>query len=281
MYLKQRVYKIIEGHETANGEKQHFFDLFIITLIVLSVFAIILESYESLHVSYAAYFQTFEVITVIIFSIEYLLRIWTADLLYPTLGPIRSRLKFIFSFMGLVDLLAILPFFLPFFLKMDLRFIRIMRVVRLLRIFKLSRYTRALRLAIDVFYEKRNELLISLFVTFILLLMSSTIMYNLEHDIQADKFPDIVSTFWWAIATLTTVGYGDVYPLTGWGKLISGLIALLGIGLVALPTGILSAGFIEKIDQKEHTEKKQQEDNSLPVDAKKEWKFCPHCGERL
>ena len=125
----------------------------------------------------------------------------------------------------------------------------------------MNRYTKALRLVAEVFNDKWRELSLTIFVTLILMLVSSTIMYNIERDLQPDQFPNIVQTFWWSLATLTTIGYGDVVPISGWGKIISGIIALLGIGLVALPTGILSAAFIDKLAHRHHT--------------------CPHCGEHL
>ncbi|PSR09761.1 MAG: potassium channel protein [Bacteroidetes bacterium] len=270
--MKHKIFLLIDEAGRKKSRWNQAFHLFIITLILLSITAIILESYQPLRAGYEPLFYLFEVFTVVIFSVEYFLRIWTADLKYPDLGKWQARRQFIFSPLGLVDLIAVLPFYLPFFFKFDLRFIRILRIVRLLRIFKLNRYTQALKLFSNVFFEKRNELGITLFVMFILLLMSSTIMYYLESDVQPEKFPDIISTFWWAVATLTTVGYGDVYTMTGWGKLISGIIAILGIGLVALPTGILSAGFIEKIEEK--NQKKIEKE-------KKVYQFCPHCGEKL
>ena len=266
--MKQHIFRIVSPTKGDGGFWNRAFDFLIIFLIVASILEIILDSFVSFRATHARFLSTFEVFTVIIFTIEYLLRIWTADLLYPKLPAWAARLKFITSFNGLIDLVAILPFYLPFLIKMDLRFVRVLRILRLLRVFKLNRYTRSLQLVADVFYQKRGELGITIFITFLLLLVSSTLMYYLEGDVQPEQFPDIISTFWWAVATLTTVGYGDVYPVTGWGKLVSGVIALLGIGLVALPTGIVSSGFIEHIEQ-EREEKQQR------------FRYCPHCGEEL
>lgn len=273
--LKKRIFFLIDEEGRKKSPWNRFFHLSIMSLILLSVTGIVLESFAPLQERYGLIFQLFEWFTVAVFSVEYLLRVWTADLKFTKDAPWRARLRFIFSPMGFIDLLAILPFYLPFFFQFDLRFIRILRITRLLRIFKLNRYTQALRLFTSVFFEKRNELGITMFVMFLLLLMSSTIMYYLESDIQPDQFPDIISTFWWSVATLTTVGYGDVYPVTGWGKLVSGIIAILGIGLVALPTGILSAGFIEKI---ESNNKKKAAPEKAPTQP---FKYCPHCGEKL
>lgn len=271
MILKQYIYGIINEKDLGKNHWNKTFEFFITGLIGFSVIQIILESFQDINNKYGQFFQIFEIISVMIFSIEYFFRIWTAELKYPNISKWRARLKFISSFVGVVDLIAILPFYLPFIFKFDLRFIRILRVLRLLRILKIHRYTQALKLVGTVFHEKRSELGASIFITFILMLVSSTIMYNLENEVQPEKFPDIISTFWWSVATLTTVGYGDVYPITGWGKLVSGIIALLGIGLVAIPTGIISAGFIQKMEEnKKHSPKEI-----------KGFTYCHHCGTKL
>jgi voltage-gated potassium channel len=272
--MKQKVFEILDEYEKTSNNWGKIIDLFIISLIILSVIEIILESFEILYVQYASSFYIFELFTVIVFSIEYVLRVWISDLKFPHLSKAKARWKFIVSTTGLIDLIAILPFYLPFVFKFDFRFIRVLRVVRLLRIFKIGRYTKSLRLVGNLIVQKRSELATTIFITFILILISSTIMYNLEHEIQPDKFPNIVSTFWWAVATLTTVGYGDVYPVTGWGQFISGIIAILGIGLVALPTGIISSGFIELLEKKEKdTDVEEKQDEA--------YKYCPHCGKDL
>jgi voltage-gated potassium channel len=268
--MKKKIFEVLDEYEKSSNYLGKVIDISIIILIILSIIAIVLESFEVINTKYSLIFKYFELFTVIIFSIEYVLRIWIADLKYPDLSKSRARIKFVFSTTGLIDLIAILPFYLPFIFSFDLRFIRVLRVVRLLRIFKISRYTQSLRLVGNLIVQKRSELATTIFLTFILILISSTIMYNLEHEIQPDKFPNIISTFWWAVATLTTVGYGDVYPVTGWGQFISGVIAILGIGLVALPTGIISSGFIEQLEKK----------NDLKTEDKP-CKFCPNCGEEL
>ena len=265
--FKTKVFNLIDQSGKDKNHWNRLIEIVIISLICLSIIEIILESYENVRITYSEKFHIFEICTVIIFSIEYILRIWTADLKYPNMSKLNARLKFMTSAIGIIDLIAILPFYLPFIITIDLRFIRILRVFRLFRIFKLSRYTKALKLVGSIFIEKKSELGITIMVTFILMLISSTIMYNLEHELQSEKFPNIVETFWWAVATLTTVGYGDVYPMTGMGQFVGGIIALLGVGLVALPTGIISAGFIEKIE----TENQK----------KFKYNYCPHCGEKL
>ena len=238
-------------------------------LIILNVISLILESYQEIKLRYGNILNSFEIVSVIIFSIEYLLRLWSSDLNKKYRGnSITKRLKFSFSTLGLIDLIAILPFYLPFIFPFDLRIIRILRLFRLLRIFKLGRYSKSLKTINSVLKETKSELTITVFVAFILLVLSSTLMYYIEHDTQPENFASIGHSFWWAVATLTTVGYGDVYPLTALGKILSALIALIGIGFVALPTGIISSAFIEKIqEQREEKEK---------LECK-----CPYCGTEI
>ncbi|MGK0290146.1 MAG: voltage-gated potassium channel [bacterium] len=243
-----------------------YFIKFIYALILLNIIALILESYESVNDKYSSIFNMFEFFSVVIFTIEYFLRIWVSD---KSKEDKKERLNFAFSTMGIIDLIAILPFYLPFILPVDLRVIRILRLFRLLRIFKLARYSKSLKSIRHILRETKAELSITVFVTFVLMILSSTLMYYIEHDDQPEQFASIGDAFWWSIATLTTVGYGDVYPVTGWGKLLSGVIALIGIGFVALPTGIISSAFIEKI----------QIDKKLKNKSNK--CKCPHCGKDI
>jgi voltage-gated potassium channel len=208
------------------------------------------------------------VFSVTVFIIEYILRVWTSDLRERYKNTKYSRLKYVFSPMAIIDLLAVLPVVLNVFI--DLRFLRILRLTRILRVFKLSRYSNAINLLRKVVKDKKEELLATIFITFILLFIAATLMYNIEHQEHKDAFPNILSSFWWAVATLTTIGYGDVFPVTALGKFLSALIALLGIGLVALPTGIISSGFIEEISNRRKNDE----------DAEK-FNYCPHCGKKL
>lgn len=190
---------------------------------------------------YAPFFRWFEFASVFLFSVEYLLRLATADFQYPDSGPIRSRLRWMFSSAGLIDLIAILPFYVPLLIAFDLRFLR------LLRILKLKRYSRSLQLIGEIVDDRKEELLVTVFLNAILMVIASAFMYYLENEAQPDNFPNVMATMWWAVSTLTTVGYSHVYPITGMGKLFAAIIAVIGIGFVALPTGILSAAFIERI----------------------------------
>jgi len=249
----------------SHGQKSNLiFDYSILTLIILSVLSIILESFPEIIRDFGTQLRAFNIFTITIFTIEYLLRLYVSDLTHPSHSKFKSAFKFIFSGYGLIDLLAILPFYIPMLIKVDLRFLRILRLTRVLRILKVNRYNNSLMLIGTVIKEKRSELAVTGFVTLLLLVFASFIMYYVEGPAQPEAFPNILSALWWAVATLTTVGYGDIYPITGLGKIISGFIALLGIGLVALPTGLISAGFISKIENK-------KSDNEV--------KRCPHCGE--
>lgn len=264
--IKIRIFDIIQAaHE---GDKMsRLFDFFIIGLIILNVSIIIIGTFPisaaSTHV-----FHNIELFSITIFTIEYLLRLWTADLLYPNRGPITSRLRYMISFMALIDLLAILPFYLPFLIPIDLRALRTLRTIRLLRLFKVNRYTKALSAIGEIFKEKASQLISSIFVVFLLMVITSILMYNVENPAQPEVFNNAFSGFWWAIATLTTVGYGDIYPITVVGKLLSSVVALLGIGLIAVPTGIISSGFMEHIEKNRGSNEESKH-------------YCPYCGKRL
>ena len=262
MALKTRMFEIIEKAKSGDRASR-IFDISIILLIVFNIIAVILNSFNDLPESFNKSLTYFEYFSVIVFSTEYLFRLWTADLLFPKSK--LPRLKFIVSFMALIDLFAILPFYLPFLIPCDLRFLRILRLFRLFRILKLNRYSHAMTTIGNVFKNEKEKLAATIFITLILLIFSSSVMYYVENEAQPDKFPNIIAAIWWAVATLTTVGYGDVYPITLIGKLFSGIVVILGIGLIALPTGIISSGFITEVNRRNERTKK----------------ICPHCGEEI
>lgn len=189
--------------------------------------------------------QTAELITILIFTVEYLLRLWTAEYLYPELGHGRARLKFALSFYGMVDLLTILPYFLPFVFPSGAVAFRMFRVVRILRLFRVNAKYDAFHVITTVLKEKRNQLMYSIFLVLVLMMASSLCMYGLEHEAQPEHFSNAFSGIWWSVSTLLTVGYGDIYPITVGGQIMAIVIAFLGVGMVAIPTGIISAGFVE------------------------------------
>jgi len=246
--MKQRVYQFLY--------KNKLFIKFIYSLIILNILSIVLASYKDIRNEYSLFLEYFEAFSVFIFSIEYVLRLWTADLHYKKGSKAKKRKKFFLSTYGIIDLLAILPFYLPLLFPFDLRFVRILRLLRLLRIFKIGRFSKSFNTIKYVLRESKSELSITVFIAFILLIFSSTLMYYVENEAQPEKFQNIGESLWWSVATLTTVGYGDIYPITGLGKFISAIIALIGVAFVALPTGIISSAFIEKIQKEKKKEKK-------------------------
>lgn len=224
-------------------------------LIILNVVAVILETFEDIDSKYSLFFESFEIFTVIVFLVEYILRIWISDLVYPAQNKWKSAWKMIISINGIIDLLAILPFFLPFVLKFDLRHLRILRLARLLRVFQIHKYNHSLRLITKVLSDKKTELLGTFLIAMCILIVSSTLIFYVERIEQPDKFPNILNAFWWCIVTLTTIGYGDIVPVTIVGKIIGGTVAVLGVLLMAIPIGILSTGFVQNLE--EHNKKKR------------------------
>ena len=262
--IKRRVYDVLEYSESGDKVGKAF-DVFIMTLIIINVIMVIVDTFD-IPPNVQRLSRCIEIVSVIIFTIEYVLRLWTCDIKDLQKPAVISRLKYVFSFMAIIDLLAILPFYLPMFISIDLRVLRMLRIIRLLRVFKINRYTTALNTVATVFKNKASQLISSMAIVLLLMLIASVIMYNVEHDAQPDQFKNVFQAMWWAVATLTTVGYGDIYPVTVLGKLLSAVIAFLGIGLVAVPTGIITAGFSEMVG------KDTANDEKL---------YCPYCGHKL
>lgn len=219
-------------------------DKFIYVLILLSTLAIILESDQELSKTYHRLFQNFEVISVAIFSLEYIYR--------TVLGFRRNKnLKYNYSFYGLIDLIAVLPFFLPLAFAFDSRALRILRLIRALRVLKVSQHSKAVKHLLQVFKQIKGELTLTFFLSLILIVFSGIVVYYAENPSQPDVFNNIGNSIWWALATLTTVGYGDIYPITVLGKLIASFVAIVGIGLIAIPTGLISATYVDILKKDE------------------------------
>ena len=244
MKLRKRMAEILEqGYYTDRPSR--IVNLVLILLISLNVVAIFLETVDPIYAQYRQSFWYFEVFSVAIFTIEYLARVWSSIDLEEAKhrGPIRGRLRYMLTPIALVDLLAILPFYLSLYMTIDLRFLR---VLRLLRLFKLTRYSPALGALLDVIQKEADALLSALVVLLMMLVISAGGIYLLENDLQPETFGSMPDSMWWAIVTLTTVGYGDVIPVTTMGKMFGGLIGLIGIGM-SLPAAILASGFAENI----------------------------------
>ena len=242
--MKKRIFDIIQIGQKGDMPSI-LFDWFIVVVIILNVLSMFLETFDGLE-PFFTLFKTVEDVTVGIFCIEYALRIWTAEYLYPDLSKAKAKLRFLVSYDGVVDLLTILPFF---FLSGFIVF-RMLRVVRIFHLFRINAQYDSFNVITTVLYEKRNQILSSVFIIVILMLASSLCMYNVEHAAQPYVFRNAFSGIWWSMSTLLTVGYGDIYPVTVLGKAMAICIAFLGVGVVAIPTGIISAGFVEQYSKK-------------------------------
>lgn len=269
--IKQRAFELIESANKGDILSK-IFDIFLIALILINMIIVVADTFDIPQKLRIVMTYT-EIISVIIFSVEYVLRVWTADLLYPQYNAFKARIKYIFSFMALIDLLAILPFYLLFIIPIDLRVLRALRLARVLWIFKINRYTKALKAIAQVFKNKASQLISSFLVVGLLMIIASVLMYNLERAVQPEAFSNAFDAMWWAVSTLTTVGYGDVYPITAAGKVLASIISLLGIGMVAVPTGIITAGFSELL-------KNDEKNNKADSDNDKK-KYCPYCGHKI
>lgn len=242
--MREKIFNIIQIGDKSNRVSRAF-DIFITITIVSNILVTFLQTFEELDFL-SGFFFAVEVITLLIFCVEYVLRIWTADLLYPGMRKYRARLRFMVSFDGVVDILTIVPvFFLSGFV-----IFRMLRVARIFHLFRLNARYDSFNVITTVLYEKRNQIISSVFIVVILMLASSLCMYSVEHDAQPEVFRNAFSGVWWSMSTLLTVGYGDIYPITTLGRLMAICIAYLGVGVVAIPTGIISAGFVEQYQRK-------------------------------
>ncbi len=233
--------------------KNKYVDLFLIALIIFNIICLSFETDKEVYSTYKDFFEKVELISVIIFTIEYLLRLISLEKIKGILHPLM-----------IIDLIAIIPFYLPVF-GLDLRFLRMFRLVRtlrvlrslrILRIFKLARYFEALQLIGKVITKKRHELISIFGLLLFCIFLSSFFMYYAEAEAQPKVFKNILDTFWWSLITFTTVGYGDMVPITPLGKLLSGMVVLIGIMLFALPTSILTAEFLNEFQKNENKESK-------------------------
>ena len=254
MKLKEKIFNIIQIGDKSNPISR-MFDIFITVTIVANILVTFLQTFDEL-AFLTTVFKGVEYVTIFIFCVEYILRIWTAEYLYPDKSRGRSRLRFLVSFDGIVDFLTIVP---VFFLSRFVIF-RMLRVARIFHLFRLNAKYDSFNVITTVLYEKRNQIISSVFIVLILMLASSLCMYSVEHDAQPTVFRNAFSGIWWSMSTLLTVGYGDIYPITPLGRVMAICIAYLGVGAVAIPTGIISAGFVEQYQRKSNISGLKNED---------------------
>jgi|TARA_X000001036_G_scaffold275121_1_gene255517 voltage-gated potassium channel len=224
-------------------KKINRFDIFIYVLIIANIIAMVLESHKFIQAQFSQFFYYFELISILIFSFEYIYRIIISFKESKWLGV----KNYVFSFFGFIDLISILPFYIKQFVLLDGRFFRILRLFRLTRVFKLGRESKSLKLFIKALSAVKSELMFTLFLSILTILFSASAIYFLENKSQPEVFSSITASIWWATISLATVGYGDIVPITIWGKIFASIISLVGIGIVAIPTGIISASFVEEI----------------------------------
>ena len=321
--IRNRIYHILEPHRKGD-QLSRFFDLFLIVLILLNTIAVIASTVESLHRQWHPQLYAFEIFSVVVFTLEYLARVWSATSAPQTVSyrqaPYRKswqqRLRYMFTPMALVDLAAIVPFYLSMFIAFDLRILRLLRLTRLI---KLGRYSRSVNLLYTVIRKELRVLAAAVSVLVIVMVLAATGMYYIEQRAQPEAFGSIPAALWWAINTLTTVGYGDVTPITPLGKIFSGAITILGVGIFALPAGILASRLSEQLRLRRDTFRKHvmeviadgslsphelsrlnqlretlgldDDQANLLIDIAQEYSqqnlrstpysYCPHCGKSL
>jgi voltage-gated potassium channel len=263
MYQKyKKEVHILLHPELGDSKWDKFINGFIITLIALNLVAVMLETVHPYYDEHKLFFDTFDLVSVIIFTIEYVLRVWscTHDPRYK--GSIKGRLKYMLTPGALIDLLAFAPWYLHRILGFDLRVLRILRLLRFFRLFRLTAYTKSAQMIFNVFRSRIRELMLSFLLTIFLIIIASCVVYFAEHNAEESKFTSIPATLWWAVVTLTTTGYGDMYPVTALGRALTGVIMLTGVAFFALPAGIITAGFLDE----------------MRVTRKGKLYKCPHCG---
>ena len=264
LHLRKSLYRILE---TSLGKRRGIsllFNLLLITVITLNAIAIVLHTVPQYSRQFSRLFQDFELFSVVFFSIEYILRVWVCVENEKYHHPVWGRVRYMLSTSAIIDFLAIFPFYFSLFTT-DLGIVRILRLFRIFRLFRVSRYSHAFRMIQSVVSDKKEELVLSTALVIFMLIIVSSVMYYVEHTAQPDKFSSIPATMWWGVTAMTTVGYGDIHPITPLGKFLGGISAIIGIGLFALPTGILVSGFNEHIRSRKTPTRR----------------VCPHCGKEI
>ena len=244
MNAKKRIFNIIQIGSRSDVPS-YAFDIGIVIVILVNLFVTFFSTFDQAK-GYENILDAAELVTVIIFAVEYILRVWTSQYLYPEKSKAKAALSFALSASGLIDLFSFLPYFLPVFFPAGAVAFRMFRVIRIFKLFRVNAQYDAFNVIVDVIKEKKNQLISSMCIVMIFMLAASMCMYSVEHEAQPEQFQNAFSGLWWSASTLLTIGYGDVYPITTVGKMLAILISFLGVGLVAIPTGIISAAFVDR-----------------------------------
>lgn len=245
---RRRIYEILDIGRKGDRLSEYT-DIVLITLISLNVLSVIIESVPGIYAKAPLFFDIFETFSVIVFTFEYVARVWSTPE-HPEgkfRHPIKGRLRFMLTPMLLLDLIVILPFYLVFFVQVDLR---MLRVLRLFRIFRLTRYSNSMSMLLQVLRREARNIGAALFVLFLLIIVAASLTYLVEHEAQPETFGSIPAALWWAVITMTTVGYGDVVPVTVLGRIFGAVISIISVGMVALPAGLLASGFSEALQRR-------------------------------
>ena len=271
---RKRIYSIIDIGTTGDYVSRSY-DFIYTLAILVNLTASVMYTYDHLTAAYGPSLLLAENITVAFFTVDYLLRLWTARYLYPKLPEGKAVFRYAISFAGLVDILSFLPYYLPFFFPQGAMAFRIIRIVRILRLFRITAYYDSLHVIKAVLSGKSQQLISSTLMILVLMLASSLCMYSLEHEAQPEVFENAFSGIWWAVSALLTVGYGDIYPITPLGKLFGIILTFLGVGMVAIPTGIISAGFVDQYSRIKRLDEYAKEDDinfiKVHLSAKDRW----------
>ncbi len=244
MNAKKKIFNIIQIGSRSDVPS-YAFDIGIVIVILVNLFVTFFSTFDQAK-GYESILDAAELVTVIIFAVEYILRVWTSQYLYPEKSKAKAALSFALSASGLIDLFSFLPYFLPVFFPAGAVAFRMFRVIRIFKLFRVNAQYDAFNVIVDVIKEKKNQLISSMCIVMIFMLAASMCMYSVEHEAQPEQFQNAFSGLWWSASTLLTIGYGDVYPITTVGKMLAILISFLGVGLVAIPTGIISAAFVDR-----------------------------------
>ena len=259
---RRRVSEIIEVG-TADDFVSRAYDFTGTAIVIINLIVTVMYTFNRMEAQYGPLLLTIEAFTVAFFAVDYGLRVWTAQFIRPGMPERRAVWKYMTSFTGVVDLLSWLPYYLPIFFPAGAAVFRILRVVRIFRLFQINAYYDSLNVIGEVINSKRQQLFSSVFIILVLMLASSLCMYSLENEAQPEVFSNAFSGIWWSVSTLLTVGYGDIYPITIPGKIMGIFISFLGVGMVAIPTGIISAGFVDQYSRLKRMSEYAHEDDVL------------------